>query len=293
MPTPPYAPPARPGPSWPGVLTMCAAALSLLAALVWAYSHPTSRTILWVLSPVLCLSILMLLVPWLREMYQTSVEAKEAARKKAIHDAWLQTPEGIAFQHQEHDRLRIQLQDEERQRKEAEEAAARAKWEAYFEAKTMDEVSGMKGTEFEEFLARLFSRMGYIDVKLTPTNDQGADLVCQSPRGQRIAVQGKRWNSAVGNDSVQEVLGAMKYYSCAVGMVVTNSTFTRAARELAKKAGIELCDGRWLEEHIKKYLPPEIPEFDWGEYDRIVKNYQPVRDGRAKGSKARRYWRQR
>jgi len=76
-------------------------------------------------------------------------------------------------------------------------------------------------------------------------------------------------------------------------MVVTNSTFTEAARELAKKdPHITLLDGRWLEEQIRKFLPPEIPGFNWGDYNRMVKDYKPARGGK-RNSKFGRYRRRR
>jgi restriction system protein len=160
----------------------------------------------------------------------------------------------------------------ERLRKEAEEVAARALWEMYHESRTMDDITRMSGTQFEQFLARLFSRMGYTEIRLTPANDQGGDLLCLSPGGMRVVVQAKRWKGKVGNDAVQELLGAMRHYGRPYGMVVTNSTFTQAARLLAGTGSdITLCDRRWLEEQIREFLPPEIPEFDREKFNGIVK----------------------
>lgn len=175
------------------------------------------------------------------------------------------------------------------------ESAARARWRMYYESKTMDEVSRMSGTEFEEFLARLFSRMGFTDIRLTPpTNDQGGDLLCLSPSGTSIVIQAKRWKGTVGNAAVQELLAAMLYYDRAEGMVVTNSKFTEAARELAKKTSrIALCDQRWLEEQIKKFLPREIPDFSWEVYSMVVKDYTPARVGGKRKYKPRHYRRRR
>lgn len=173
---------------------------------------------------------------------------------EAWNEAWLRSPAGKAWQ----------------------ESNARAKWREYFESKTMADVAQMTGKEFELFLARLFTRMGFTDIRLTPTNDQGGDLICVSPDGIQLVIQAKRWKGSVGNDAVQELLGAMLHYGCTMGMVVTNSTFTPAARQLAiKDSRIVLCDGRWLDARINMYLPPEIPEFSWQEYERVVKDYCP------------------
>ncbi|HKI35849.1 MAG TPA: restriction endonuclease [Gemmataceae bacterium] len=151
----------------------------------------------------------------------------------------------------------------------------------------------MSGKQFEEFLARLFSRMAYRDITLTPTNDQGGDLLCLSPSGARVVIQAKRGQGTVGNGAVREVYAAMALYKCSEGMVVTNSTFTVAAHELAKATRITLRDGRWLAEQIKAFLPPEIPEFNWEIYNKVVKDWQPFRAGGTRKPNSRRYWRRR
>jgi methionyl aminopeptidase len=184
---------------------------------------------------------------------------------------WLRTPEGIAWEEKERRKEDMREQERQRRRKEAEEAAARNAWKIYHESKTMGEIAVMSGTEFEKFLARLFSRMGYTDIRLTPANDQGGDILCVSPSGTEIVIQAKRWKGTVGNSAVQELLGALVHYDRREGMVVTNSTFTVAARELATKARLLLCDGTWLAEQIKRSLPPQIPDFEWDEYNRLVK----------------------
>ncbi len=138
----------------------------------------------------------------------------------------------------------------------------------------------MSGRDFERFLACLLARMGFSGVELTPTNDQGGDILCESPDGFRTVVQAKRWKAKVGNGAVQEVVGAMHYYSCKSGIIITNSTFTQAALDLAAKIpGASLRDCYWLKQQIEQYLPPNIPEFNWDEYNSNVKarsSYRPA-----------------
>jgi hypothetical protein len=217
-------------------------------------------------------------------------ERADANRQRLEHEAWLRTPGGMAWQEQERERLRKEEEEAERCRKEAEEMAARENWRRYHESKTLDDIAAMSGREFEEFLARLFSRMGYRDAKLTPANDQGADLVCLAPHGGRVAIQAKRWKGTVGNEAVQQLLGAMVYYGCVEGIVVTNSSFTAAARALAgKDSRITLCDRRWLAEQIKLFLPPQLPPFSWEEYARVVQSWHPLpKDKRWKSGRRRR-----
>ena len=187
--------------------------------------------------------------------------------------AWLRLPLALVWQQQQDHRRKVD-----------QESAARLKWRLFHESKTVDEVSRMTGRQFEEFLARLFSRMSYRDITLTPTtNDQGGDLLCLTPSGARAVIQAKRWKGSVGNRAVQELLGAMLNYGRTEGMVVTNSTFTKAARELAMKdSRVAIRDGQWLTEQITQFLPPEIPEFNWEEYNRVVKDWQPFRSGRTR-----------
>jgi len=89
------------------------------------------------------------------------------------------------------------------------------------------------GKSFERLLGTMFSRMRF-QATLTPTNDQGADLILVCD-GARIAVQAKRWTHDVGNEAVQQLLGGMLYYGCEKGIVLCSGEFTRSAQDLARK----------------------------------------------------------
>ena len=106
--------------------------------------------------------------------------------------------------------------------------------------------SNMSGIEFEVYVSGLLIQLGFTDVRSTPaTNDQGADLLAKK-EGRTVVIQAKRYASPVGNSAVQEVVSALHFYSGDEGWVVTNSTFTQSARELAQRAGIRLIDGHEL-----------------------------------------------
>lgn len=154
----------------------------------------------------------------------------QKSRLASGHPSWATVLPKSNPQDEEHRR-----KEEEELRRKEEELAAQVKWKAYHESKTMADIGKMSGTQFEEFLARLFARMGYTEIRLTETNDQGGDLLCLSPSGVRLVIQAKRWRNSVGNGAVQELLGAMLFYDRDEGMVVTNSTFTVAAIKLAGK----------------------------------------------------------
>ncbi len=122
--------------------------------------------------------------------------------------------------------------------------------------KLINEMDNMNGTEFEEFLDVVFTRMGYRVRHMGKSGDYGVDLVLEkqyrnednkfSSRKLRIAVQAKRYRNNVGNKAVQEVYSGMAMYKCNAGWVVTNSGFTRAAIEQAEGCGVRLVDRQKL-----------------------------------------------
>jgi hypothetical protein len=101
-------------------------------------------------------------------------------------------------------------------------------------ARSKDEEHLLSGMEFETHVARILQQNGW-QVSGTPTTgDQGADLIaCKA--GRKVVIQAKRYSGSVGNHAVQEVVGAVSFYSGTEGCVVTNSTFTPSARALAQK----------------------------------------------------------
>ena len=110
-----------------------------------------------------------------------------------------------------------------------------------------------RNSQFENLLYRLFGAMGYAIQKTGKTGDQGGDLIANL-NGQRIVIQAKRYTSTVGNAAVQEAVAAQKFYDCNNVMVVTNSSFTKEAIELAKVNNVELIGGAKLSELLLQNL---------------------------------------
>lgn len=106
---------------------------------------------------------------------------------------------------------------------------------------TIFDVDNFNGYQFEDFLKMLFKAKGFL-VKDTPkTRDQGADLFIEA-FGERTVIQAKNYSDNVSNKAVQEVIAAKEFYSCDKAMVITNRYFTNSAKELAKKANVDLVD---------------------------------------------------
>ncbi len=115
-------------------------------------------------------------------------------------------------------------------------------------------VRTLDGLEFELLLGLIFLKMGYA-VELTPASgDQGADLILRRRDSHTMAVQAKNTKAPVGNEAVQEVLGAMQFHACSKGLVVSTSAFTRSAQDLAEKCNIELWSGSKVEELCQTLL---------------------------------------
>jgi HJR/Mrr/RecB family endonuclease len=114
-----------------------------------------------------------------------------------------------------------------------------------YHASDITEIDGMDGIDFEHYLAVHFRKKGYNVTVTPPEHDYGVDLILKKGR-EKIAVQAKRYNFSknynVTYRAVQEVAAGMKYYGCNKGMVVTNSTFTKQATELARANNIEMWD---------------------------------------------------
>jgi HJR/Mrr/RecB family endonuclease len=107
----------------------------------------------------------------------------------------------------------------------------------------VSDLGALTGTDFEVYVGKIPKEAGFESVVGTPaTGDQGADLIARR-NGRVIAIQAKRYVGAVGNGAVQEIVGALKFYNADEGWVVTNSTFTSAARSLAQANNVRLVDG--------------------------------------------------
>ena len=118
--------------------------------------------------------------------------------------------------------------------------------------KDFNEIDSMNGRDFEFFVGNLFRSLGYYNVKVTPTShDFGADIIAERD-GVRFAIQCKRYSSPVGVSAIQEVMASKSLHDCHVACVLTNSTFTPSAEELARKNLVILWDGNKLKDFLSK-----------------------------------------
>lgn len=113
----------------------------------------------------------------------------------------------------------------------------------------LDNVSN--GIEFELFCSKLLMKNDFSNVKVTQaSNDYGIDILAEKD-SVKYAIQCKFYSAPVGNSAIQEAYTGRNYYDCHVAVVMTNSTFTKNAIELAKLNKVILWDKTQLQEFIK------------------------------------------
>ncbi|GAA2687115.1 MULTISPECIES: restriction endonuclease [Actinosynnema] len=119
---------------------------------------------------------------------------------------------------------------------------------------------GMGGVEFEQWTARLLERSGFLDVTVVGgAGDAGADVLAQAPDGGRLVVQCKRYgpNNKVGSEALQRFAGtARAYHGADYAVLVTTSSFTAPARDVANRVGIVLVDRVALAEWARTAIAP-------------------------------------
>lgn len=121
----------------------------------------------------------------------------------------------------------------------------------YNNNKLLSEISNvdkLNGWQFESYCAKLFTTLGY-QVEVTKgSGDFGADLILNNS----ISVQCKLYSGSVGLHALQEVYSSMARYKTNYAWVITNSNFTKQAKEYANDAQIKLIDRNILQQLMIK-----------------------------------------
>jgi restriction system protein len=108
----------------------------------------------------------------------------------------------------------------------------------------------MEGHEFEYFCAELLERCGFEAVTVTRgSGDQGVDILAFK-EDIKYAIQCKNYSTPLGNKPIQEVNAGKLFYHCHVGVVMTNSSFTPGAKEIAEATGVLLWDRVTMQEML-------------------------------------------
>lgn len=126
------------------------------------------------------------------------------------------------------------------------------RWRFQYRDLTMTEIDEMDGFDFERFCAYLLKRNGYHHVQVTQeSGDQGVDIIAVKDK-VHVGIQCKRYSGFVGNHAVQEVWSGREYYDLDEAIVLTNSTFSDSAQELADELGVTLIDRDGLRRMLRR-----------------------------------------
>lgn len=121
----------------------------------------------------------------------------------------------------------------------------------YISTITLTRIDSLSGEEFEDFMYYLLCSMGFSVSKTKKSHDYGADLIVSS-KSKKIVIQCKLYTKhSVGNSAVQEIYTATNYYNAQLGLVVTNSFFSKPAISLAESSGILLWNRNMLQNIIQ------------------------------------------
>jgi len=139
---------------------------------------------------------------------------------------------------------------------------AYASWQQGVDQRLWDSVKDVKllsGPDFENHVAETYRRLGYRVEVTKQSGDQGVDVIADNGT-ERLAIQTKQYTGSVGNDSVQEANAGKTFYNCTQAVVVCTSTFTSAARALARATNVELIDGKAYAQLVQHTRPKALPK---------------------------------
>lgn len=111
---------------------------------------------------------------------------------------------------------------------------------------------GLSPKEFEEYIADLFSKLGYKTNATGRTYDKGIDVVAEKD-GVRHYIQCKKYiTSTVGVGEVRDFYGSIAdHMANGKGYFITTNKFTLEAKKFAEDKPIELVDGFSLIKYIR------------------------------------------
>ena len=117
---------------------------------------------------------------------------------------------------------------------------------------SIEDIDKMNGVEFENFISKLFFNEGYKSKVTKTSRDQGIDVILEK-NGKNIGIQCKCYTGKVSNSAIQEAVAGKLFYNLDEVMVVTNSYFTKSAKDLAQVNNVKLWDRDILRDKLNLY----------------------------------------
>ncbi|MBD8015043.1 restriction endonuclease [Planococcus wigleyi] len=108
----------------------------------------------------------------------------------------------------------------------------------------------LNGIDFELFVGNVLQKLGFTVTQTKGSGDQGVDLIALK-NDKKYAIQTKRYSSNVSNTAIQEAVAGKNYYTADYAWVITNSDYTKGAREIAQATNTLLWNGNKLKEMLE------------------------------------------
>lgn len=105
----------------------------------------------------------------------------------------------------------------------------------------------MDPIEYENMCADILADGGWKTKMTSASGDQGVDIYAEK-NGKSVVLQCKMYSSPVGNKAVQEAYAGMGFMGASMAIVVTNSSYTQSAKQLATSLGVLLLHHDELED---------------------------------------------
>lgn len=106
--------------------------------------------------------------------------------------------------------------------------------------------------KYEEYIKTLLHNGGFVAKRTRSSGDYGVDVLA-TKGGVSFAVQCKLFNRPVGVKAVQEVVSGRIFYKADYAIVVSNNSFTPAAKTLARKLDVTLVHHKNLISRLKSF----------------------------------------
>ncbi|MFQ5434125.1 MAG: restriction endonuclease [Anaerolineae bacterium] len=125
---------------------------------------------------------------------------------------------------------------------------------------SVEQLYALSPTAFEQYVAGIFRRKGYVVKHRGRSGDHGVDLELMQTSGKQAIVQCKRYRTTIGPEIVRELYGTMIHERVFHAFLVTTADISASSREWAQGKPMTLIDGRTLvqiaatqtESHIKR-----------------------------------------
>ncbi|WP_100373854.1 restriction endonuclease [Bacillus sp. FJAT-45037] len=119
---------------------------------------------------------------------------------------------------------------------------------------SVTELEGVSHHDFKLYLIPLFQKQGYSVTRIKHTNDKGVHLIVRK-RGVKALVHAKLSKSDVSARVIRDLNHMKDQYTANQVIIVTNSHFTKEAKQFATASKTILMDHDSLDALIQRYNP--------------------------------------